>query len=123
MFPPRMTAHDHHAADAVPHEVIEDIADKRLERIDGHAHGARIRPRGRADTIGNGRRDECTGPPGDFVEDMERLDHVRPERQVRTVFLQGTDRDDHDGIRPSHRCEFLGGHVGDAHAGESTRGP
>src|SRR5438445_5110997 len=123
VFPALITPHDHHAADAVPHEVIEDIADKRLERIDGHAHGARIRPRGRADTIGNVRRDECTGPPGDLVEDMERLDHVRPERQVRTVFLQGTDRDDHDGIRPSHRREFPRGHVGDAHAGESTSGP
>ena len=120
VFPPRMAADDHHAADAIPDEVVEDIANKRLERIDGHAHGTGIGPRGRADPIRNRRRDERTGPPGDLVEDMERLDHICPERQVRTVFLQGTDRDDHDGIRPSHRREFLRGHVGDAHAGEST---
>src|SRR5256886_6933252 len=82
-----MTADNHQAVDAVSHEVVEDIADEGLEGIHGHAHGARIGPRRRTDSVRNRRRDERTRSPGDLIEDMEWLEHVRAERQVRALLL------------------------------------
>src|SRR6266571_2796988 len=110
-----VAADDHHAAHAVP--------DERLQRVDGHAHGARIRPRRRAHAIRDGGCDERPGAARDLPDDVKRLDHVRPERQMPAVLLERADRHDDDGIRARERRELLGRHLVESHAAESTGGP
>src|SRR3989442_428015 len=118
-----MAADDHHPAHAVPDEVREDVPDERLQRVDGHAHRARVRPRRRAHAVRDGGCDERPGAARDLVDDVERLDHVRAEGQMPAVLLERADRHEDNGIRPRERRELLGGHLVESHAAESAGGP
>ena len=120
---PGVAAHNHYAVHPVPYEIREDVADERLERIDGHAHGARVRTRRRADSVGDRRSDEGAGPARDLFDDVHRLDHVRTERQVPAVLLERADRDDDDGIFAGQDRELLGRHLVESHGAESPRRP
>src|SRR5207247_2655314 len=80
-------------------------------------------PSGERPSVGNRRRDERARSTGDLIEDVEGLDHVRPEGQVAAVLLEGADRQDDHGVLPGNRGELLGRYVGEAHARESASGP
>jgi len=118
-----VAADDHHAVHAVPDQVRKDVPDERLQRVDGHAHGARIGTRRRAHAVWNRRCDERPGAARDLVDDVKRLDHVCAERQMPAVLLECADRHDDDGIRAGDPRELLGGHLVEPHAVESAGGP
>src|SRR5213593_52991 len=120
---PGMAAQDHHASHAIADEIGEDIPHEGLERVDGHTDGPRIRPRRRADPVRNRRGHVGVGAPGDLVDHVDRLDHIRAEGEVPAVFLERADRDDDDGILLRDRLELLGRHLFEAHAVESARRP
>src|SRR5947209_12625584 len=120
---PGMAAQDHHATHAVSDEIGEDVPHEPFERVDGDADGPRVRAGRRADSVRDGRCDIGTRTPRHLLDDVERLDEVRAEGQVPTVFLERSDRDDDHGILLRHRRELLGGHLVEAHAVESARRP
>src|SRR5437667_2079172 len=120
---PGMAAQDHHATHAVPDEIGEDVPHEPFERVDGDADGPRIRAGRRADSVWDGRCDVGTRAPRHLLDDVERLDEVRAEGQVPTVFLERSDRDDDHWILLRHRRELLRGHLVEAHAVESARRP